>query len=477
MNGEKKGIEEKIARYLPSVKKPTYQQTFNEKLKWTLAALFAYLILSYVTVSGIEKASYEQFRFFEVVLGSKFGSIMTLGIGPIVTAGIVMQLLVGSKIINWDLTKAENRKKFQTWNKLLAILFSFLEAFALVLAGTFQIKGGMEMAFIVISQLAAGGIIALLLDDLVTKWGFGSGISLFIAGGVANQIIIRIFSPLSIACIPANLASCLPSSEAPPSGLLWQFFINSFSGKLIEAFISALPIITTLLIFFLVAFIQGIGIDIPLTFSRIRGFGRTWTMKLLYTSNIPVILAGALVANLQLMAGIGTVPSGELRCSLLACFDSQNRIVSGIVYYLTSPQNFIGDVIQGIITSNEIIRAFTYLIFFSLVAMIFSVFWVSTAGMDASSVATQLESSGLQIPGYRSDKKSMEIVLNRYIPYLAFLGGIIIGMLAAVAELLGVIGGGTGILLTVMILYDYYQRLSAENLEGAHPFIRKILGE
>ncbi|MEM5766494.1 MAG: preprotein translocase subunit SecY [Candidatus Aenigmatarchaeota archaeon] len=475
---EKKGLEKKMARFLPSVKKPTYQLTFNTKLKWTGFALFMYLVLSYVTIYGIEKASYEQFRFYEIVLGSKFGSLMTLGIGPIVTGGIVMQLLVGSKILKWDTKKEEGRRKFQTWNKFLCLLFCFLEAIGLVMGGTLPIVGDFTTVILVTIQLAAGGVIALLLDDLVSKWGFGSGISLFIAAGVANQIFIRVFSPLPVACIPGNLGSCLPSAEQAPSGLIWQTFINLFSGGMIESLTFALPMITTLVIFLLVTYIQGIGIEIPLSFSAVRGFGRTWFLKLLYTSNIPVILAASLIANLQLFAGIGVQPvSAEISCSMLACYDKENKIVGGIAYYLTAPSNLLAHAIQGTLTTNEIIRAFTYLIFLSVVAMVFSVFWVSTSGMDAASVAEQLESMGMQIPGYRSDKRSMEAVLNRYIPHLAVLGGLLVGSLAAIADFLGAIGSGTGILLTVMIIYNYYEQLSSQNLEGAHPIVKKILGE
>jgi preprotein translocase subunit SecY len=475
---EKEGIEKKIARYLPSVKKPTYQLPFNTKLKWTGFALLMYLALSYVTIYGVEKTSYEYFRFYEIVLGSKFGSVMTLGIGPIVTGGIILQLLVGAKILNWDTTKEEGRRKFQTWSKFLSLLFCVIEAVGLVMAGALPVSGDFTVAVLVMAQLAAGGVIALLLDELVSKWGFGSGISLFIAAGVANQILIRIFSPLSVACVAGNFSSCFPSSDHPPAGLLWQFFINSFSGKLTEALTAALPIITTTAIFLLVIYIQDIGIDIPLSFSAMRGFGRTWSLKLLYTSNIPVILAAALIANLQLLGRVGVHPvSAEISCSVLACYDKQNQIVGGIAYYLTSPSNILAHAIQGKLTSNEIIRAFTYLIFLSITAMVFSVFWVSTSGMDAASVAEQLESIGMQIPGYRSDKKSMEAVLNRYIPYLAVLGGLLVGILAATADFLGVIGSGTGMLLTVMILYNYYEQLSAENLEGAHPLVKKILGE
>lgn len=488
---EKKDFEKKVARFLPTVQKPTYQLSFNTKLKWTAAALFMYLALSYVTVFGVQKGSYEQFRFYEVVLGSKFGSVMTLGIGPIVTGGIVLQLLVGAKIINWDTTKPEGRRKFQTWSKLMSLIFCAIEAVGLVIAGTLPLAGGSTAEILVMIQLAMGGVIALILDEIVSKWGFGSGVSLFIAAGVANQILIGIFSPLPLTCNGLcvlqnnkmvcsweNLATCFPASDNPPSGYIWKFFINSFSGNIIDAVETALPIAMTVIIFLLVVYIQDIGIDIPISFSAMRGFGRRWTLKLLYTSNIPVILAAALIANMQLIARVGAQPvTTDLTCGLLACYDKQNNIVGGVAYYLTSPKNILSNIIKGTITSTELVRALTYLTFFGLVTTIFSVFWVSTSGMDAASVAEQLESIGMQIPGYRSDKKSMEMVLNRYIPYLAVLGGLLIGIFAAIADFVGVIGSGTGILLTVMILYNYYEQLSAENLEGAHPMVRKVLGE
>ena len=129
----------KVTKYIPSVEKPTYKQTFNTRLRWTGVALLMYFILSAITVFGIdEAANFEQFRFFEIVLGSKFGSLMTLGIGPIVTSGILLQLLVGSKILDWDTTKPEEREKFQSWNKFLAVLLCFLEAAAFVLAGALR---------------------------------------------------------------------------------------------------------------------------------------------------------------------------------------------------------------------------------------------------------------------------------------------------------------------------------------------------
>jgi len=470
---------EKVSKYIPGVEKPTYKQTINARLKWTGVALLLYFVLSAIKVFGIESANFEQFRFYEIVLGSKFGSLMTLGIGPIVTSGILLQLLVGSKIINWDTTKPEEREKFTMWNKFLAVLLCFIEGIAFVLAGTLPVTGGpLFMAFVVL-QLAAGAMIVILLDELVSKWGFGSGVSLFIAAGVGSQILIRIFSPFTVNCVPGDIMSCIPGVGNPPTGLMWSFIVNVFSNNSYQAMLAILPIISTALVFILVVYIQNVRIEIPLAFSSLRGFGRSWPLKLLYTSNIPVILTAAVVANLQLVAHMGVTPNeAGMECGLLGCFDPQtNQPVSGFVYYVTAPRNLLSDVAALNVESSELVRATTYTLFMCIFAMIFSVFWVTTSGMDAASVAEQLEGIGMQIPGYRRDTRIMESVLNKYIPALAVLGGLCVGLLAAFADFTGAIGTGTGMLLTVMIVYNYYEELSAQRLDEAHPFVRKLFGE
>jgi len=468
---EKKDFVSKIVKLLPAISKPEYKQGLNARLKWTGIALLLFLLLSWITVYGIdESASFQQFKFFEIVLGSKFGSIMTLGIGPIVTGGIIMQLLVGSKILKWDTTKPEGRKKFQTWNKFLAVSLAFIEAGAFVLAGALPVQGSLPIILFVILQLAAGGIIVIILDELVSKWGFGSGVSLFIAAGVATQIVIGLISPLSAG---GRIAGGIPG-----------FVFSLFGGDMSLAIAYVLPIITTAIVFAIVVYAQHIKIQIPLSFSALRGFGRTWDLKLLYTSNIPVILTAALIANIQLLGrfGAAVTPDG-LTCSLMGCFDQVGNAVSGVVYYLSAPgggsfqNSLLSQLVFGSLIPTEVIRALTYTLFLAIGAMIFSVFWVNTAGMGAATVAKQLNSAGMQIPGYRRDEKVMEGVLNRYIPPLSVMGGLAIGLLAAFADLIGAVGTGTGILLTVMIVYNYYEQLHREKLDDAHPLVRKIVGE
>jgi preprotein translocase subunit SecY len=115
-----------------------------------------------------------------------------------------------------------------------------------------------------------------------------------------------------------------------------------------------------------------------------------------------------------------------------------------------------------------------YLIFFMAFCTIFSIIWVTTSGMDADSVAGQIEELGLQIPGFRRDPRIIREVLNRYIPILAVLGGLTVGGLAAFADLTNAIGSGTGILLTVMIIYNFYEIIASRYVEEMHPGMRKF---
>jgi preprotein translocase subunit SecY len=215
-----------------------------------------------------------------------------------------------------------------------------------------------------------------------------------------------------------------------------------------------------------------------------RGFGRRWSLKLFYTSNIPVILTAALLANFQLFSGMmakPTVDNPNIKCSFLGCTEQttqgNSQPISGVIYYLATPSNFLSDVLNGLLTSKLALRAVIYMAFMMGCSIIFSVFWVSTSGMDAQSVAEQVTSVGMRIPGYRGNPQIIKQVLDRYIPALSVLGGAAIGFLASFADFTDAIGTGTGILLTVTIIYSFYEQLKTENLEGAHPLIRKFLGE
>ncbi|MBN1896930.1 MAG: preprotein translocase subunit SecY [Candidatus Aenigmarchaeota archaeon] len=521
---------------LPGVQEPLKKLGFNEKLKYTGLVLFAFLVMSQIMVWGIQVEGLQQLKVFELLLASKFGSLTTLGIGPIVVAAIILQLLVGSKILPWDMGTDKGKTLFQGTQKILTILLCFVEGAIYVLFGAIPPTPGME--FIVIMQIAIGGIFILFMDEIISKWGFGSGVSLFILAGVSSGIITRIFNPFAI-CAGAGCLSlfqgadgtalALPSIEMqnPPLGAIPQIIYYMATADPLNALLlGALPVLATCIVFLLVIFLQNVKVEIPLAFGSIRGFGRRWPLNFLYTNVIPVILIAALLANVQLMGRIGAQPiepDSPMICGLLGCFENNNP-VSGFVYYVMPPNSqavagmavfmglfaLIGAFASGylkkpgwklalglipvgalvwvgityslgltgmVITTVDIMRILVYSGFMIVGATIFSAFWVTTSGMDAGTVAGQIHSTGLQIPGYRRDIRIIERVLNRYIPGLAILGGMAIGLLASYADLTNAIGSGTGILLATMISYQLYQEIVTQHSDDMPPVVKRLLGK
>jgi preprotein translocase subunit SecY len=93
-------------------------------------------------------------------------------------------------------------------------------------------------------------------------------------------------------------------------------------------------------------------------------------------------------------------------------------------------------------------------------------------------VAEKIHRSGLQIPGYRRSPSSIEKLMERYIPKVTVIGGVIIGFLTLIASLLGTLGGagGTGLLLTVSIIYRLYEQIASEQLQEMYPMMQKFFG-
>jgi preprotein translocase subunit SecY len=499
---------------LPGVTEPIRKLTFKQKMKWTGLILLLYFVMTHIQVWGIGDVALEQFETIQILLGSTFGSLMTLGIGPIVTASIILQLLVGSKIIPWNLNSDEGRILFQGTQKFLAVIFSFVEGAIFVMMGAVP-AAAPGLVWIVVLQLALGGIIVIFMDELISKWGFGSGISLFIAAGVSQTIIVRMFNPLT------TLGAFPTAPGDNPVGALPYAVTALGAGETILAFEALLPVLATMLVFLLVIYANAIKVEVPLAFGSIRGFGRRWPLKFFYTSNLPVILVAALLANVQLMGRM----MAQRGMEWLGTFDASGNPTGGLIYFLYPPRVpsimglmvFIGAfiligilvavlikkkglkfgalfaVLGGLawfglasmlgisgwmaITPVDLVRMLVYSLFMIGGAVVFSYFWMSTAGMDARSVANQIESTGMQIPGYRRDVRIIEKVLNRYIPGLTILGGAAVGFLAAYADFTGALGTGTGILLATMIIYNLYEELAMQHYEDMHPAIRKLIGK
>ena len=125
-----------ILSNLPEIKGPLEKKLpFKEKLKWTLIILVLFFVLSVIPLFGLGENALANFQFLSIILAAPFGSILSLGIGPIVTASIVLQLLQGSGILKIDTHTPEGRIFFQGLQKVLAIFFIIFEASIFVFMG------------------------------------------------------------------------------------------------------------------------------------------------------------------------------------------------------------------------------------------------------------------------------------------------------------------------------------------------------
>ncbi|MFP4111645.1 MAG: preprotein translocase subunit SecY [Candidatus Woesearchaeota archaeon] len=460
----------KIVTSLPEVAKPTQKRLpLSEKIKWTLIVLVAFFILGMIPLWGLGENALQRFEYLSIILGAKFGSIISLGIGPIVTASIVLQLLNGAGILKFDNSTHEGRVFFQGVQKLLALFFIVFEAFIYVFMGGLAPSNAfagtasyLPLQLILVFQLILGGLLIMLMDEVCQKWGIGSGISLFIAAGVSQSIFYRALSPL-----PS------PTNPNIPAGAIPGLFYALKNQDITSAFNLLSMVLATLLIFGVAVFAQSMKVEIPLSFGRVRGQGIRWPLNFIYTSNIPVILVAALLANLQLWARLINNP-------ILGQFSpGSTYATSGIVSWLQAP-DLLGTIIrQGtiFIGSRPYLQALIYTLVMVGGAVLFSLFWVQTSGMDARSQAKQILSSGLQMPGFRKDERVLEKVLERYIKPLTVMGAMTVGFLAASADLLGALSQGTGILLTVMIIYKFYEDIARQHMMDMNPMMRKFMGK
>ena len=453
-----------ILENLPEVRGPEQKhRPFNEKIKWLLIMLLAYFILGVIPIYGLGENALQQFDFLAILLGAQFGSLISLGIGPMVTSSIVLQLLNGSGILKLDTTTHEGRVFFQGLQKLLSIFFIIFESIIYVFMGGLSPALGFS-PWTIIFQLFLGGILILYMDEVVSKWGIGSGISLFIAAGVASQIVISALSPLT------STGSLAFGSGEAPVGRIFVFFSALFQNRPVEAILAFSSIFATIVVFFFSVYAQAMKVEIPLSFGMVRGYGIRWPLKFIYTSNIPVILVAALLANIQLWASL----LERWGKPFLGTFVG-NQPASGLVLWIFPP-NLLENIITGTFSLVQLLHSLSYAGFMIMGAVIFSIFWVQTSGMDARSQAKQIMASGLQIPGFRRDERVLETILNRYIMPLTVMGAIAVGFLASTADLLGALSRGTGILLTVMIIYKLYEDIAQQHMMDMHPTLRKMMG-
>ncbi len=224
-----------------------------------------------------------------LILASNRGTLMELGIGPIVTASMIMQLLIGSKIIDVDNNDKEDKELSNSAQRILAIIIAAFEAVAYVFSGMYGDLEtlGIFRALMIILQLLAASIIVSLLDDILSKnYGLVSAISLFIGVNVCEELMWKSFSPL------------FESGEYEGALIAFFHFMitipNKFTALKKSFYRDTMPninnIIATVFVFMIVNYFQGFQVNIAIHNKKVKGHVENYPVKLFYTSNMPIIL-------------------------------------------------------------------------------------------------------------------------------------------------------------------------------------------
>jgi preprotein translocase subunit SecY len=467
---------EPLLAAMPSVKSPEGHVHFKTKLLWTVGILVLYFILSNILIFGLASTSQDIFSYWRTLLAGASGSIIHLGIGPIVTASIVLQLLKGADLLQIDTTEERGQVMYMGLQKLLIFIMIVVEALPNILGGFMvpdpaiaaQYFGGNTtlLTFLIFVQLCIGGVLIFLLDEVVTKYGIGSGVGLFIIAGISASIVNGLIQWEAV-------------QDPYPVGFFPRLFAIGLSGGSYLQYFTTdlLAFITTIAIFLIIVYVESTRIEIPLAHTNVRGIRARFPVKLIYASVLPMILVRVLQANIE-MIGLFLYNMG---ITIFGTFVG-TQAVSGLMWYLApvhGPEDWMWWAYPLLHPPWQIIIKISIDTVFMVVGgAIFALFWIKTAGLDSKDVAKQIQLSGMHIPGYRKNPQVLERYLDRYIPRITIIGGVFIGLLSVVANLFGVIGNvsGTGLLLAVSITYRLYEEIASGQLMEMYPAMRQFFG-
>jgi preprotein translocase subunit SecY len=469
----------------PMVERPSWHVHFKSKLAWTVGILILFFALGNVPLFGLSPESLDLFGRWRAIFAGERFSLTALGIMPIVDASIVLQLLVGAGIIDLNLSDARDQAFYQNLQKLLVLAFTALISMTYVvgfyvpsqeIASLIGVSLG-TIRLLLFIQIFIGGMLIYFMDEVVSKWGIGSGVSLFILAGVSQQVI-------------TGLINWVPDETGWAVGVIPRWIELARQGDLGYNIVSGgisflfqhqlIALFSTIAVFFIVVYLESTRLEIPLAHSMARGARGRFPIKLLYASVLPMILVRALQASIQ---GFGRLFYSR-GITLFGTYEG-NSAVSGLMYYLDpiySPWDWFPTLVHAAYPNvagwQIALRLSVDLAFMIIGGMIFALFWINTTGMGSKDVASQIYRSGLQVPGHRRNPVTIERMMEGYIPKIAIMGGALLGVLAVVANMFGTLGqaSGTGLLLAVSIAYNLYESVASEQMMEMYPMMRHFFG-
>ncbi|KAJ1546630.1 translocon subunit [Saccharomyces cerevisiae] len=418
--------------FLPEVIAPERKVPYNQKLIWTGVSLLIFLILGQIPLYGIVSSeTSDPLYWLRAMLASNRGTLLELGVSPIITSSMIFQFLQGTQLLQIRPESKQDRELFQIAQKVCAIILILGQALVVVMTGNYGAPSdlGLPICLLLIFQLMFASLIVMLLDELLSKgYGLGSGISLFTATNIAEQIFWRAFAPTTV--------NSGRGKEFEGAVIAFFHLLAVRKDKkraLVEAFYRTnLPnmfqVLMTVAIFLFVLYLQGFRYELPIRSTKVRGQIGIYPIKLFYTSNTPIMLQSALTSNIFLISQIlfQKYPTNPL-IRLIGVWgirpgtQGPQMALSGLAYY-----------IQPLMSLSEAlldpIKTIVYITFVLGSCAVFSKTWIEISGTSPRDIAKQFKDQGMVINGKRETSIYRE--LKKIIPTAAAFGGATIGALS-----------------------------------------------
>lgn len=469
---------------LPAIAEPPKTVKIKQKVVYVFGVLVFYLVASKTPLYGVRISNTsDPLAFYRVMLASNRGTLMELGISPIVTSSMIIQSLVGANLITVDRNNQEEQRMYDIMEKLSGILMIvgqsvFYTIFSGLYGSIYDL--GIGNAFLIITQLIVSAVFILLLDDMLKAgYGFGSAISLFISVNICENIMWQAFSYRIVDTVIG------PEYE----GAIVNLVFSLIKGQSLQAvkhsfFRTSLPnvsnLLATMVVFTVVIYVQGWRVDIPIKHAKMRNRSagqQSYAIRVFYTSNVPIMLQSTLTSTVFMVSSLLHNRFGTNFVTKIlgqwVMYNGRSVPVGGLVYYLSPPQDMSSVLMDPI-------HFIVYVLFILSSCSILAYIWLEMSGSSPKDVTENLKAQGMVVIGYRSE--TMIQAFNRYIPTAASFGGLCVGALTVFADLLGALGSGTGILLAVgnilQLMETFQKEVEKEVSEGKDgiPTIRNLFG-
>ncbi|CAL4887299.1 unnamed protein product [Urochloa decumbens] len=452
-----------VASLMPAVRRAERAVPFQRRALYTGLSVAVFLVCSHVPLYGVRygaasSGGADPLYWVRSILASNRGTLMELGVGPVVTAGTLTQLLTASNIIRVDQRVRAERELVDGARKVLALAIALGEAAASVLLGTYGPVGALGGALIVL-QLVSASAVVVFLDDLFNK-GYGlrgsSAVSLFSAASTCGKVFWHAFSPVTVN------AGRGPEFEGIVLAVVHQAVSRAGDARAVVGTLlrrhlpNAMNLFATGLVLLAAVYLEGVKMLLPLQSRDGRGRRATFPIKLLYTSTMPIVLYSAAVSALCLVSQLLHYSrlGGSVLVRLLGVWEEASHAavpVGGLVYYVTPPASFLAAPLHALVYTALLLASCALL----------SQAWVVASESTPRDVARRLTDQRLALPGRRDG--ATYPLLRSYIPTAAALGGLCVGALTIFADITGVIGAGTGIMLAATAVYNLVNSVEKED--------------